>query len=165
MTRFLSEPCSIQDRKAVTTIKNIISTIQHDGFLHPLGVEQAYIVNNLCETEVNEYIKQTYGSLLRFLQESAHTQDLKVTEDKKGKFFIDCVQQPKSVCIHPADITPLDQDSSSIMHQNLQKWCFPSKNIHAKIFEKYEDRVGFPKDFIWKLERHKDPTVAVSLGV
>ena len=50
------------------------------------------------------------------------------------------------------------------MHQNLQKWCFPSKNIHAKIFEKYKDQVGFPKDFIWKLERHKDPTVAVSLG-
>ena len=97
VTRFLPEPCSIQDRKAVTTIKNIISTIQHDGFLHPLGVEQGYIVNNLCETDVNEYIKQTYGSLLRFLQESAHTQDLKVTEDKKGKFFIDCVQQPKSV--------------------------------------------------------------------
>ena len=50
------------------------------------------------------------------------------------------------------------------MHQNLQKWCFPSKNIHAKIFEKYKDQVGFPKDFMWKLERHKDPPVTVSLG-
>ena len=53
-----------------------------------------------------------YGSLLRFLHESAHTQDLKVTEDKKG-------QQPKSVCIHPADITPLE---STEMVFSLQEY-------------------------------------------
>ena len=50
------------------------------------------------------------------------------------------------------------------MHLNLQKWCFPSKNIHSKIFEKYKGQVGFPKDFIWKIERHKDTTGVVSMG-
>ena len=163
-TNFLPAPCSTQDLKAVSTIKHIIATIQHDGFLHPLGVEQGYIGNGLRETAVNEYIKQTYGSLILFLQDSAHAQEFKVTEDKHGKFYIDCAQQPKPTCIHPADITPLDKDTASIMHQNLQKWCFPSKNIHAKIHEKYKGQVGFPKDFIWKLERHKDATVAVSMG-
>jgi hypothetical protein len=163
-TNFLPAPCSTQDLKAVSTIKHIIATIHHDGFLHPLGVEQGYIGNGLRETAVNEYIKQTYGSLILFLQDSAHAQEFKVTEDKHGKFYIDCAQQPKPTRIHPADITPLDKDTASIMHQNLQKWCFPSKNIHAKIHEKYKGQVGFPKDFIWKLERHKDATVAVSMG-
>jgi hypothetical protein len=63
-TNFLPAPCSTQDLKAVSTIKHIIATIQHDGFLHPLGVEQGYIGNGLRETATNEYIKQTYGSLL-----------------------------------------------------------------------------------------------------
>ena len=58
-TKFLPAPCSTQDLKAVSTIKHIIATIQHDGFLHPLGVEQGYIGNGLRETAVNEYIKQT----------------------------------------------------------------------------------------------------------
>ena len=94
-TKFLPAPCSTQDLKAVSTIKHIIATIQHDGFLHPLGVEQGYIGNGLRETAVNEYIKQTYGSLLRFLQDSAHAQEFKLTEDKHGKFYIDCAQRPK----------------------------------------------------------------------
>ncbi len=51
-----------------------------------------------------------------------------MTEDKHGKFYIDCAQRPKPTRIHPVDITPLDKDTESIMHQNLQKWCFPSKN-------------------------------------
>jgi hypothetical protein len=50
------------------------------------------------------------------------------------------------------------------MHLNLQKWFFPCKNIHAKIFEKCIQQVDFPKDFIWRLERHKEATVAVSMG-
>ena len=79
----------------MSTIKHIIATIQHDGFLHPLGVEQGYIGNGLRETAVNEYIKQTYGSLLRFLQDSAHAQEFKLTEDKHRKFYIDCAQRPK----------------------------------------------------------------------
>ena len=65
-TNFLPAPCSTQDLKVVSTIKHIIATIQHDGFLHPLGVEKGYIGNGLRETAVNEYIKQTYGSLLFF---------------------------------------------------------------------------------------------------
>ncbi len=65
-TNFLPTPCSTQDLKVVSTIKHIITTIQHDGFLHPLGVEQGYIANGLRETVVNEYIKQTYGSLIQF---------------------------------------------------------------------------------------------------
>ena len=149
----------------MSTIKHIIATIQHDGFLHPLGVEQGYIGNGLRETATNEYIKQTYGSLLLFLKDSAHAQEFKVTEDKHGKFYIDCTQRPKTRVFTPADFTPLDKDTTSIMYQNLQKWCFPSKNIHVKIHEKYKGQVGFPKDFIWKLERHKDTTVAVSMGV
>ncbi len=79
----------------MSTIKHIIATIQHDGFLHPLGVEQGYIGNGLRETAVNEYVKKTYGSLILFLQDSAHTQEFKVTEDKHGKFHIDCAQRPK----------------------------------------------------------------------
>jgi hypothetical protein len=35
--------------------------------------------------------------------------------------------------------------------------------MHAKIHEKYKGQVVFPKDFIWKLERHKDATVDVSM--
>jgi hypothetical protein len=100
------------------------------------GVEHGCMGNGLRETDVNEYIKQTYGSLLRFLQNSAHAQELKLTEDKHGKFYIDCAQRPEPTCIHRADITPLGKDTASIMHLNLQKWCFPCKNIHAKIFEK-----------------------------
>ena len=50
------------------------------------------------------------------------------------------------------------------MHLNLQKWFFPCKNIHAKIFEKHKGQGGFAKDFMWKLECHKDATVAVSMG-
>jgi hypothetical protein len=52
-TNFLRAPCSTQDLKAVSTIEHIIATIQHDGFLHPLGVEQGYIGNGLRETAVN----------------------------------------------------------------------------------------------------------------
>jgi hypothetical protein len=89
-TNFLPAPCSTQDLKAVSTIKHIIATIQHDDFLHPLGVEQGNIGNGIRETSVNEYIKQTYGSLLLFLQDSAHAQQFKVTENKHGKFYIDC---------------------------------------------------------------------------
>ncbi len=123
-TNFLPVPCSTQDLKAVSTIKHIIATIQHDGFLNPLGVEQGYTGNGLRETAVNEYIKQTYGSLLRFLQDSTDTQEFKLTEYKHVKFYIDCTQQPKPTCIHPADITPLGKDTTSIMHLNLQKWCY-----------------------------------------
>ena len=100
------------------------------------GVEHGCMGNGLRETDVNEYIKQTYGSLLRFLQDNAHAQEFKLTEDNHDKFYIDCAQRPKLTRIHPADITPLDKDTASIMHLNLQKWCFPCKNIHAKIFEK-----------------------------
>jgi hypothetical protein len=46
-TNFLPDPCSNQDLKAVSTIKYIITTIHHDDFLHPLGVEQGYIGNGL----------------------------------------------------------------------------------------------------------------------
>ena len=66
-TNFLPVPSSSQDLKVVPTINHIIATIQHDDFLPPLGVEQGYIGNGLRETVVNEYIKQTYGSQLRFL--------------------------------------------------------------------------------------------------
>jgi hypothetical protein len=121
-TNFLPAPCCTQDLKVVSTIKHIIATIQHDGFLHPLGVEQGFIGNGLRETAVNEYIKQTYGSLILFLQDSAHAQEFKVTEDKHGKFYIDCAQRPKPTRIHPTVITPLDKDTTSIMNQNLQKW-------------------------------------------
>ncbi len=44
---FVPAPCATQDRKAVSTIKHIIATMQHDGFLHPLGVEKGYIGNGL----------------------------------------------------------------------------------------------------------------------
>ncbi len=71
-TNFLPAPYSTQDLKTVSTIKHIIATIQHDVFLHLLGVEQGYIGNGLRETTVNEYIKQTYGSLFRFLQDNSH---------------------------------------------------------------------------------------------
>jgi hypothetical protein len=57
-TNFLPAPFSTQDLKAVSTIKHIITTIQHDGFLHPLGVEQGSIGNGLRETAVNEYINK-----------------------------------------------------------------------------------------------------------
>jgi hypothetical protein len=144
-TNFLPAPCSTQDLKAVSTIKHIIATIQHDGFLHPLGVEQGYIGDGLRETAVNEYIKQTYGSLLLFLQNSAHTQDFKVTEDKHGKFYTDCAQRPKPTRIHPEDITPLDKDTASIMHQNLQKWCFPSKSARAYRTSKRVQQRGIHK--------------------
>jgi hypothetical protein len=30
-----------------------VGTIQHDGFLHPLGVEQGYIDNGLLDTDVS----------------------------------------------------------------------------------------------------------------
>jgi hypothetical protein len=66
-TNFLLVQYSTQDLKSVSTMKHVIATIQYDGFLHPLGVEQGYIDNDLRETTVNEYIKQTYGSLLCFL--------------------------------------------------------------------------------------------------
>jgi hypothetical protein len=85
---------------------------------------------------VNEYIKQTYGSLLRFLQDRVHSQEFKLTEDKYHIYY----------------------------NLNLQKWFFQSKNIHDKIFEKYKGQVGCPKDFIWKIERHKDTTVSLSMG-
>ncbi len=110
---------------------------------------------------MNEYIKQTYGSLLRFIQDNAHEQEFKLTEDKHVKFCIDCVQRPNPTRVHPEDITPLVKDTTSIMHLNLQKWYFPSKNKYAKIFEKYKEQVGFPKDFIWEIERHKDVTVVI----
>ena len=163
-TNFLPAPNSTQNLKSVSTIKHIIATIQNDGFLHPLVVEQGYIDNGLRETTVNEYIKQTYGSLLRFLQDTVYTQEFKLTEDKHDKFYIDRTQRLKPTRIHPVDITPLDKDTASIMHLNLQKWWFPTKNIHAKIFEKSKGKGGFPKDFIWKLECHKDSPVTVSIG-
>jgi hypothetical protein len=77
---------STQDRKSVSTFKHFIATIQHDDFLHPLDVKQGYIDNGLRDTEVNEYIKQTYGSLLGFLQDSAKAQEFKLTEDKQANF-------------------------------------------------------------------------------
>jgi hypothetical protein len=121
-TNFLPVQCPTQDLKDVSTIQHIISTIHHDVFLHLLGVEQGYSGNVLRETTVNEYIKQTYGSLLRFLPDDNHTQEFKLTEDKHDKFYIDCEQRPKPTRIHPVDITPLDKDTVSIMHLNLQKW-------------------------------------------
>jgi hypothetical protein len=56
-------------------------------------------------------------------------QELAITENEHGEFLIDCAQRPNPACIHPADITPLDTETASIMHLNLQEWCFPSKNI------------------------------------
>ena len=50
----LEFPYSTQDRKSVSTIKYFIATIQHDDFLHPLGVKQGYIDNGLRDTDVNE---------------------------------------------------------------------------------------------------------------
>ena len=38
----------------------LTSWTHHAGFLHPLGVEQGYTGNGLRETDVNEYIKQTF---------------------------------------------------------------------------------------------------------
>jgi hypothetical protein len=38
----------------------VVTTIHHDDFQHPLGVDQDYIDNGLRETTVNEYVKQTY---------------------------------------------------------------------------------------------------------
>ena len=61
-TNFLPAPCPTKDHKAVSTIKLIIATIQHDDFLHPLGVEQGHTGNGLRETDMNECIKQTYGA-------------------------------------------------------------------------------------------------------
>jgi hypothetical protein len=150
-TNFLLAQYSTQDLKVVSTIEHVIATIQYDGFLHPLGVDQGYIGNGLRETAVNEYIKQTYGSLICFLKHNAHAQEFKLTEDNHGKFYIDCAQRPKPTRIHPADITPLDKDTTSIMHLNLQKWCFPSKNIHAKYLKFIKDRLVFQRIFFGSL--------------
>jgi len=77
-TCFLPESYATQDRKTLSTINHIITRIRHDGFLHLFGVEQVYIGDCLRDTLtcLNEYIKQTTGSLLGFLQDSAHEQEL-----------------------------------------------------------------------------------------
>jgi hypothetical protein len=82
----------------VSTIKYFIATIQHDDFLHPLGVKQGYIDNGLRDTDVNEW---------------------QLTEDKQAN-IIDCAQRPKPTRIHLVDIISLDKDT--IMHLNLQKF-------------------------------------------
>ncbi len=59
VTNFLPAPWSTQDLKNVSTSKHIITTIQHDDFLHPLGVEQGYIDNRIHPEDITPFDKDT----------------------------------------------------------------------------------------------------------
>ena len=66
----ISPLCSSQDRKSDATIHNVISTLQKGGANDVVDLN--LIIHTLRESDIQEYIFPSYGTFLRFLQQSTH---------------------------------------------------------------------------------------------
>ena len=120
-------------------------------------------MQSLQSTDIQDYIEQSYGSLLHFVQERSYASHFQITSEPHGD-FITCTQKEKPIRVNPVDVSPVDGPTTAHMHLNMHKWGFPSRNLMIKCHDKYKNQVAFPPNFVRNAHRYRDPTAAVSLG-
>ncbi len=121
------------------------------------------VMARLQSTDIQDYIEQSYGSLLHFVQENRYESHFQITSEPHGD-FIECTQKEKPIRVNPVDVSPVDGPTATHMHLNMRKWGFPSRNLMIKYHDKYKNQVAFPPNFVLNTHRYRDPTTAVSLG-
>jgi hypothetical protein len=97
--------CTSKDGKTSSTIRNVIAVIQHNDT--NTSVPMGLVMTRLQSTDIQDYIEQSYGSLLHFVQESSYTSHFQITSEPHGE-FITCTQKEKPIRVNPVDVSPVD---------------------------------------------------------
>jgi hypothetical protein len=120
-------------------------------------------MQSLQSTDIQDSIEQSYGSPLRFVQESSYTSHFQITSGPHGD-FITCTQKEKPIRVNPVDVSPVDGPTTDHMYLNMHKKGFPSRNLMIKFYDKYKNQVVFPPNLVCNDHRYRHPTTDVSLG-
>ncbi len=137
--------CASKDSKTASNIRNVIASRQQDDT--NAAVPISLVMQSLQSIDIQDYIEQSYGSPLRFLQESSYASHFQITSGPHGD-FITCIQKDKLIRVNPVDVSPVDGPIAAHMHLNMHKWGFPSRNLMIKCCDKYKHQVAFPPHFV-----------------
>ena len=136
--------CASKDGKTASTIRNVIAALQQNDT--NTAVPMGLVMQRLQSTDIQDYIEQSYGSLLRFVQESSYASHIQITSGPHGD-FIACTQKEKPIRVNPVDVSPVDGPTAAHMHLNMHKWGFPSRNLMIIIVDIGLSHTRAPRGF------------------
>jgi hypothetical protein len=87
--------CTSKDGKTASTIRNVIVDLQHNDT--NTSVPMGPVMTRLQSTDIQDYIEQSYGSLLHFVQESSYASHFQITSEPGIDFNWDSASQDRSI--------------------------------------------------------------------